>query len=320
MKPTEKFINKLSRQLILDELFDLSLYRTLHRFSRNELQQLLEDLIVIELKHFEFWQKFFKMKIDELNLGRKFKLWLIAGLCRIFGEKGIHLVLEAIEIYGIKKYLSIWELYKDQHLGNAVREILLDELQHEDQIVSSIVERKINAERIRNIFLGFNDGLVEILGAVSGFFAAFNKVGMVLAASFTVAVAGALSMAAGAFVASGSEEEVRKVERSKNYFLGKSADEKLMGEKPLSSAILVGISYLIGAMIPVLPVLFGTKNVLFSIIFGGSMIILVSLILAFLSGMNIRKRTVTNLVIIAVAVGITYSIGVLIKRIWGISL
>jgi VIT1/CCC1 family predicted Fe2+/Mn2+ transporter len=49
------------------------------------------------------------------------------------------------------------------------------------------------------------------------------------------------------------------------------------------------------------------------------MIVLVSLVLAFLSGMNIHKRILTNLVIIAAAVGITYGIGLLTKRIWGIS-
>ena len=35
-------------------------------------------------------------------------------------------------------------------------------------------ERRINPERVRNIFLGLNDGLVEILGAVTGFFGAFG--------------------------------------------------------------------------------------------------------------------------------------------------
>ena len=42
-------------------------------------------------------------------------------------------------------------------------------------LVTALTERKINAEKIRNIFLGLNDGLVEILGAVSGFFGAFGE-------------------------------------------------------------------------------------------------------------------------------------------------
>jgi VIT1/CCC1 family predicted Fe2+/Mn2+ transporter len=45
----------------------------------------------------------------------------------------------------------------------------MDEFKHEDVLVTALTERKINAEKIRNIFLGLNEGLVEILGAVSGF-------------------------------------------------------------------------------------------------------------------------------------------------------
>lgn len=49
------------------------------------------------------------------------------------------------------------------------------------------------------------------------------------------------------------------------------------------------------------------------------MIVLVSVILAFLSGMEMKRRVVTNLVIIAAAVGITFAIGLLTKLIRGVS-
>jgi len=48
---------------------------------------------------------------------------------------------------------------------------------------------------------------------------------------------------------------------------------------------VVGISYFAGAMIPLLPVLFGATDALFSLITAGSVIILMSMLLAFLSGM-----------------------------------
>jgi len=71
--------------------------------------------------------------------------------------------------------------------------------------------------------------------------------------------------------------------------------------------------------VPVLPVLFGAKDALVSLVTAGSMIIVVSLLLAFLSGMKIQRRITMNLVIIAAAVGITYMIGLLAKSIWGVS-
>ena len=205
------------------------------------------------------------------------------------------------------------------HSVSAVRNILEDEFKHEDEVVTGDAERQINPERVRDIFLGLNDGLVEILGAVSGFFAAFGNSLTVLLAGLTVAVAGALSMAAGAWIAVSSESEVRTTENARRQFLGESLSTTGTAETPLASATIVGVSYLAGAMVPILPVLGGARTVFPSLFTAGSLIILVSTIVAFLSGMNIRRRVMTNLLIIAAAVGITFAIGVVTKLVWGVS-
>lgn len=310
----------LGAKLILDELFDLTLYSALRDVTSGSLRKVLDELSQIELKHFTFWQEFFQLRVARLNLGRRIRLRLLILACRLFGAPAVHLVLEAIEVYGVRKYLALWEAYSGGPLGDAVRGILEDELQHEDQVVTGLTERKINPERIRNIFLGLNDGLVEILGAVSGFFGAFGNPVAVLLAASTTAVAGSLSMAAGVYVASSSEEEVGRTEAAKRRFLSESGPGERTPDRPLASAVLVGASYFAGALIPVLPVLFGAKSALVSLITAGGVILLVSAALAFLSGMDVRKRVLTNLVIIAAAVGITYGIGTLVKALWGISL
>jgi hypothetical protein len=187
----------LGRQLVLDEIFDLSLYRALRRVASGRLRDVLDELIQVETRHVAFWQEFFGLKeLVALDSGRRLKLAMLAGVCRIFGNAAIHVVLEAIEVHGVRKYLRVWERYRDGPLGGAVRGILEDEFKHEDMIVTGEAERRINPDTVRNVFLGLNDGLVEILGAVSGFFAAFGSSIAVLAAGLTVAVAGALSMAA----------------------------------------------------------------------------------------------------------------------------
>ena len=114
---------QLARSLILDESFDLSLYRKLRSFSSHELRKTLDELIIVEARHFAFWQEFFNLKIPTLNPTRKVKFWLIVLVCRCFGGPAIDLVLEAIEVYGIRKYLTAWEQYKDTHLGAAIRSI-----------------------------------------------------------------------------------------------------------------------------------------------------------------------------------------------------
>jgi vacuolar iron transporter family protein len=310
---------KLGRQLILDELFDLSLYTRLRAVARGDVARTLDALIPVEKRHFAFWQSFFGSQADRLDWGRRIKLAVIVALCRLIGTPGIHLVLEAIEIHGIRKYLRVWERYRGTPLEAALREVLEDEFKHEDATVAADAERRINPERVRNIFLGLNDGLVEIVGAVSGFFAAFGNAVTVLMAGLTVAVAGALSMAAGAYVATSSEAEVRTTETARRRFLGEASTGGAPGESAVASAALVGLSYFAGALVPVVPVLFGAHTAWPSLFSAGTLIVLVSMIVAFLSGMNVTRRIVTNLVIIAAAVGITYVIGIVTKALFGIS-
>jgi VIT1/CCC1 family predicted Fe2+/Mn2+ transporter len=309
---------KLGRQLILDELLDLSLYRALNKNASGSLKAVLESLIPMEVKHVKFWQDFFGRSDATLDFGRKMKLAILLAISRVFGERAIHLILEATEVYGIRKYLAVWETYKDTSLGDSVREILTDEFQHEDAIMSELFSRKVNPEKIRFIFLGFNDGLVEILGAVSGFFAAFQSTSSVLVASLTVAVAGAFSMAAGAYVASSSEHEIEELEAGKRRFFDRTPRATDEGDGPLHGTSIVGVSYFIGAMVPILPVLFGARSMVASAVSSAAMVILVSLVLSFVSGMDVKKRIARNLVIITGAVLVTYAIGLLARAIWGI--
>ena len=318
MTEREAIDQGLARRLVLDELFDLTLYRSLRALATGELGTILDRLIPIEARHFAFWQDSFGLRVERLDVARWLKLQLIVLACRLFGTSAIHLVLEAIEVYGVRKYLKVWSIYGAGPRGAAVRSILEDEFEHEDAVVTSTAEPRLNPERVRNIFLGLNDGLVEILGAVSGFFAALGSSTTVLMAATTVAVAGALSMAAGAWVAVDSESEIRATEMGRRRFLGEDVSADEAGKSPLRSAVVVGVSYLTGAVVPVLPVLAGATTALPSALTAGSLIIIVSMVLAFLSGMEMKRRVVANLVTIAAAVSITFAIGLVANRLWGV--
>lgn len=310
---------KLARALVLDELFDLLLYKALRTVTQPDVHHTLDELIKVETGHLAFWQKFFDLTLNELNFGRKVKLSFIMLICRMFGSTAVHLVLEAIEVHGVRKYLALWREYQNKPLGEALRGILMDEFKHEDVLVTELTKRKINPERIRNIFLGLNDGLVEILGAVSGFFGAFGSASLVLIAALTTAAAGALSMAAGSFLALNSEKEVKTTEIARKIFLGEESDVTPMEESPLGSAVVVGVAYIAGALVPVLPVLAGATDALFSVLTAGLMVIIVSTILSFLSGMDVKRRIALNLAIITVAVSVSFAIGLAAKEIWGIA-
>ncbi len=309
---------RLGRRLVLDELFDLSLYRALRGVATGRVRAILDQLIPIETRHYEFWQRFFGLELPRLDLSRRVKLALMVGLARVFGAPAIHLILEAIEVFGVRKYLAVWRQYEGRPLGQAVREVLEDEFKHEDAVVAEEAERQINPQRVRDIFLGLNDGLVEILGAVSGFFGAFANATTVLIAGLMVGVAGALSMGAGAYLAASSELEVRDTETRRRRFLGEPEPPAEAGGTPIASGLRVGLSYVVGAVVPVLPVLFGARTLVPSLVVAGGVIVLVSAILAFLSGMDVRRRILLNLAIIAGAVAVSYLIGLIAQSVWGI--
>ncbi len=309
---------RLGRRLVLDEIFDLSLYHALQAIAPPGLRGTLELLIPVETRHVAFWQKFFGLEhVTRLDMWRRLRL--IVGVCRLFGASAIHIVLEAIEVHGVKKYLDVWQRYGDGPLGAAVREVLDDEFKHEDAIVTGEADHRISPEGVRNVFLGLNDGLVEILGAVSGFFAAFSSTAAVVTAGLTVGVAGALSMAAGAYIGASSEAELRETDDVRRRFLNEPVSEEPT-ERALASAAIVGIGYFIGAVVPVLPVVFGARTVWPTVVTGGTMIVAVSAIVAFISGMNVRRRIARNVVITGLAVIVTYLLALLTKRLLGVAI
>jgi len=315
----EKIALAHGEDLVLDELFDLRLYERLRDMSAGALRDMLAKLVGVEVQHHAFWQDFFGVRRERLDWGRRLKLETVAVVCRLVGPASIHLVLEGIEIFGIRKYLRLWDVYKDTPFGEALQGILRDEFEHEDEIVSAYTARKLNPERVRGIFLGFNDGLVEILGAVSGFYAALRAPAAVVGASVAVAVAGALSMAAGAYAATSSEREIRFVQRGKARFLGKEPGADDAGSAS-AAGLIVGVSYFVGATVPVLPVLLGATGPGVSIVAGAVAAVVVSSVLAFLSGMAVRRRIALNLFIIVLSVTVTGLIGILARRVFGLSL
>ena len=128
MKPIEP---ALARALVLDELFDLALYQALRDVAPpGALRSVLDRMIPIERRHVKFWQDFLGLPLTALGARRRIELALLVAVCRLFGAPAIHLVLEAIEVYGVRKYLAIWETCQGSPLEPGLRGILRDEFEH----------------------------------------------------------------------------------------------------------------------------------------------------------------------------------------------
>lgn len=307
--------HELGLRLALDELFDLALYEKLRDMESGEVRSVLAKLVVVEEGHVRFWASFAGMKDVSLDWPRRFKLSVFMLLRKVFGGGMTFLLLEAIEIYGVKKYWQLWDRYKDTAHGPKIQGILRDEFGHEDEIVAKLTGRRLNAERIRDLFLGLNDGLVEVLGSVTGFYAAFGNPVFVLVASFTVAVAGAISMAAGVLASSGSQLEVERIQNAKRSFFDPQA-EIPQETRPGVASVLVGISYLVGALFPIVPVYLGATTPVWSVLAGGIMVLVITMLVSFMSGMEVKQRVLQNLFLVFAAVAVTYGLGTLVSHIW----
>ncbi len=173
------------------------------------------------------------------------------------------------------------------------------------------VSQKIAPDTIRNMFVGLNDGLVGTLGSIIGFFAAFHNPVIVFAATLIESTAATFSMSAGSYVAVDSETESRALSQT-----GLDGPKPPQGAHPLRAALTVGLSYILGATVTALPLLFGAKTSLPCWITAGSAITLVSYVVARTAGMNVRKRIVFNVCVLAATAGVTFLIGELVHRLF----
>lgn len=163
-------------------------------------------------------------------------------------------------------------------------------------------ERIARASRVREFVLGTQDGLLVPLGVVTGMAAARPAMSLIIVAGLAEALAGAISMGGGSYLASKSEEELYEAEmRSEGeevrdhprreaaelalileqeglskesaeratcelatdpkVFLRTKVQKELgfspdCGGAALGDAVVVGLTYLIAAMIPLWPYFF----------------------------------------------------------------
>ena len=161
-----------------------------------------------------------------------------------------------------------------------------------------LLEHSPMLNNIRSLIFGMNDGLVEILGAVAGFAAALQQPTLVIAAGFIVAIAGTLSMTGGAYLSVDYEKSIYKKKKT---------------DSSKAAAFYTGIAYIIGALVPLLPFLFGASGYYalgVSIIITAIILSIVSTVISIVSDTPILERMVKTLLISLGIVAITITLGV----------
>ncbi|HVA82733.1 MAG TPA: VIT1/CCC1 transporter family protein [Candidatus Aquilonibacter sp.] len=317
--------NKSDKRLILereffdDEYIDRHVYIELAKSERKrELRALMERLARMESGHLNLWEK---MIVDEGAVPSKPKLvWLrvmsFKIVRRLFGTAFMTKLLERNEAEGVMAYSNaISSSLLSGSEKARVREILKEEMGHERELLRQVERYEGGLQYTKSIVFGLSDGLVEVLAAVAGLAALVSSNVVVVVAGIIVGIAGTLSMAGGAYLASKSQNIVSTAIEEKG-----TKNERT---DPAKDAYYTGIFYFLGALIPLIPFIFGATGyvgIAFAVFFDIIALAIASVVIAVVSDTSIKRRTVEMVAITIGAAIVTVLIGTVARTYFGVSI
>jgi VIT1/CCC1 family predicted Fe2+/Mn2+ transporter len=225
-----------------NERSDATLYAAIASMEKDpEFRSKLENVSKMERGHAEFWEKFLhKRGFTPKSSKRSFFVGIVKFLRIIFGGALVSSLFELGESTAVSTYSDFLESpdLTEQERSH-VKSIVIDELEHEN--IFSTSKQLFHVENFRDFILGMNDGLVEILGAVTGLSAVYlHNPLMVAVSGLIVGVAGALSMGIGSFISVRSQRQVNEGTKRRMELLFRVSEERAKGElldKLVSSGI-----------------------------------------------------------------------------------
>ncbi len=264
-----------------------------------ELKEILKKLSKTEEEHAELWKEV--LDIEHIHLPKtkaKPTLALILFLRKIFG---LTMLINIIEYGERDLYSKLEYVIKENTFSEKEKEIIKrieeDELKNEKPVEDKILKMSPVLNNIRDIIFGMNDGLVEVVAAVAGLGSALHYANYILLGGFIIALSGTMSMAGGAFLST---------EYEKNLNIRKS------GNKPKSSAMYVGLAYILGSIFPLSPFIFGINGyfgIAISLIVTAIVLSIVASIISIISNKSISKSITKTLIISMGAAAVTIILG-----------
>jgi VIT1/CCC1 family predicted Fe2+/Mn2+ transporter len=212
----------MARQFYLDEHNDRLTYMALAAHTKDEhARKDLTRIAGMEQKHADFWQQILATQNQPLPKAglNKSRLRLLGLLRLVINPVLIVSLLELGEASAMKRYLDFYTHAPLHETDKAhLKDIILDEVEHETFFKH--MAQSLGVSNLRDFILGMNDGLVEILGAVTGLSAVYPHNPLLVAvSSLIVGIAGALSMGIGAFISVRSQRQVNESTRERMEIL-----------------------------------------------------------------------------------------------------
>jgi VIT1/CCC1 family predicted Fe2+/Mn2+ transporter len=206
--------------------------RLIKKAADERARQLLIEVSANEISDAEFWSQ----KIEQLAGGNG-----KSSKVRFLNQK----VGPLMGVLGIRGFFEWAIIAEDESVEDiAVQAANIMDLEASDEWTRVASDERLHIERIkkevlgmegwemgggggvRDVIFGANDGLVSILALVAGVYGAITESYPILIAGIAGAVAGAISMGAGAYLSSKSEKEVTEKESDRKGIKRKGTAEK----------------------------------------------------------------------------------------------
>lgn len=202
---------EMAKGFYQDEINDHLTYQELVGDTQEtEFDADMRRIALMERRHADFWKAMLEAQQETLPFVRvnRIRLWILRLLRLIINPVLLVSLLELGETSAVKRYLYFFNHADlDERERTRLKQIILDELEHETYFKQTA--QSLGVGNLRDAVLGMNDGLVEILGAVTGLSAVYPHNPLLVAVSgLIVGIAGALSMGIGAFVSVRSQRQV----------------------------------------------------------------------------------------------------------------
>jgi len=283
---------RVFQKLQQQELDGAFLYRQIAEFTKNETDR--KTLLAIsqdEYKHAAIFEKYSQTKRKPNSTRVNMNVFI----ARLLGYTFIIKLLENTEEKGIRDYKEDIDLIPE------LDDILKDEEQHEQYLLGILHEDRL--QHVGDIVLGMNDALVELTGSLAGYTLAMQNTSLIAMAGLITGVSATLSMTAS------------------GYFSSRESGNKHAAK----SAAYTGAAYLVTVALLILPyLLFSSKNYMWAL--GTTLCIALGIIAGFnfytsvVKGRSFRRNFLVMAGISLSVAAISFTVGLLVKNVLGISL
>jgi VIT1/CCC1 family predicted Fe2+/Mn2+ transporter len=225
-------LTQATRNILTYKLMQAKGYELLAaRATEDKTVQLLKGLQLREKKDAEYWSQQLQTLGDnkQARFGPtlEFRVRLMMGL---LGPRGFFEWAMIAEDESVEELLILAGNLQEVSVSEAWVRAASDERLHLERMKHEVLGMEAwemgSGGGVRDVVFGANDGLVSILALVAGVFSATTESQVVLIAGIAGAIAGTVSMGAGAYVSSKSEQEVTKKEQERKGIRKKRSPEE----------------------------------------------------------------------------------------------